>query len=95
MAATTNNRRRLFADTGTEWLADLPVMTEGVDDAAHEPTVLFMHRPHFSCSGSQRLRVKGGRVVHYQDEASGCTAQGLRAEILIRWRLVRYPELRL
>jgi hypothetical protein len=52
MSPAAQNRRRLFADTGAERLADLPVMTERVDDAAHEPTVLFMHRPHFSCSGS-------------------------------------------
>src|SRR5712692_3069061 len=49
---------RLLSDTGAEWLADLPVMTEGVD------------------------------------EASRCTAQGLRDEVLMRWRLVGYPELR-
>src|SRR6266404_1559067 len=86
--------RRLLADTGAERLAYLPVMTEGVDHAAHEPTVLFVHRPDFSCSGSQRLSVQGPGVLDDQDETSRCTAQGLRAEVLMRWRLVCYPELR-
>src|SRR5256885_9366396 len=68
------NARRLLTDARAERLADLPVMTEGVDDAAHKPAVLFVPRPHFRCSSSHRFSVNGLRVPYDQDEASRCTA---------------------
>src|SRR6266699_4641050 len=68
------NARRLLTDAGAERLADLPVMTEGVDDPAHETAVLFVHRPHFGCSSSHRSSVNGLRVPYDQHEASRSTA---------------------
>src|SRR5512135_1380755 len=58
------------------------------------------HRDRAACrspSGDQRDRRRGMHsfgVLHDQNEASCRTAQSLRAEVVMRRRLVGYPELR-
>ena len=53
---------QLLSDAGSDRRPDLPVMTERVDEAAEEPTVLLVNWPNLVgpclyCSRKRRVRV--------------------------------------
>src|SRR5919197_572453 len=75
-----------------ERLADLPVMSEGVLDSSQQPTVFLFHP-----SDLRRTQLHGppdheARILDDQQQAYGASAQRLRAEVLVRRRLVRDPK---
>jgi hypothetical protein len=75
-----------------ERLANLPVVAEGVEDAAYAPGVLGPDGANDSGSGCYGA-VKGGvRVFGGEDHADGAAVEGLGAEVFVLGSFVGYPE---
>jgi hypothetical protein len=65
---------------GSKWPADLPFMTERIDDPAQAPAVLVGHVGCWRGAGADRLREHRIWIVGYQQDPARCTADCLRAE---------------
>jgi hypothetical protein len=84
--------RRGVLSSFSEWFADLPVVAEGVEDAAYAPGMLG---PDGADDGgaSGYGAVKGGvGVFDGEDHADGASVEGLGAEVFVFGRFVGYPE---
>src|SRR5579863_358991 len=58
-----------------EGLADLPVMSVGIDDAAYAPTILLVvHWGHLGRAGGESGGEHGVRIVDREDETGGGAA---------------------
>src|SRR5215469_10757668 len=73
-------------------LADLPVVAEGIDDAAEIPAIGILHLDDYGCSGFDGAPEGGVGVVDGEDHADGSTFEGLGAEVLEVGSFVRDPE---
>ena len=83
----------LFESASAKRLANLPVMAKWVDDAANPPTVRLIgnlvddSRARAYCEIEDRIW-----IIDYQNHARCASAQAFRAEVLVIWGFVCYPE---
>jgi hypothetical protein len=83
---------KLLACLGTEWFAYLPVVAEGVEDAAYAPGVLGSYGADDG-GASGYGAVKGGvGVFGGEDHSDGATVEGLGAEVVVLGGFVGDPE---
>src|SRR5258705_12418579 len=75
-----------------DWFADLPVVAEGVQDAAYAPSVLGSYWADDGGSGSDGSVEGGVGVFGGEDHADGAAVQGFGAEVLVLRGFVGYPE---
>ena len=64
-------------------MTDLPVMAEGIDDAAHTPAIGFIHRKDRARARGHGLGKERIRVWHSQDHPHSATAQRFRAKVAV------------
>lgn len=74
-------------------LADLPVVAEGVDEAADAPIVVVGHLPDDGGPGSDGPVEGGVGIVDGEDDADGAAVEALWAVVLVLGRFVGEPEL--
>jgi len=73
--------------------ADLPMVSERIDNAPHTPTVwLVGDGRNGGASGSNGLLENGIRIIDDHDDPHSAAAQRLRAEIQVLRRLIGNPE---
>src|SRR5271154_2111442 len=75
-----------------EALADLPVMAEGVDDAAYAPGVFRPDGADDGGSGCDGAVEGGVGVFDGKDHADGAAIEGLGAEVFVLGGFVGDPE---
>jgi hypothetical protein len=75
-----------------EGFADLPVVAEGVEDAAYAPGVLGSYGADDGGSGGDGAVEGGVGVVDGEDHADGAAVEGLGAEVLVFGGFVGDPE---
>ena len=73
-------------------LADLPMVSERVDDSSYSPTVLVANRPHHFGSCCDSPVECGIWVLRNQEEPNRPTAERLGAEVEVLRGLVGEPE---
>jgi len=62
-------------------MADLPVMAEGINDAAQAPPLRFLHRDDLSGTCRNYLGEQAIGIRHDQDHPNRTTAQRLWTEV--------------
>jgi hypothetical protein len=72
--------------------ADLPVVAEGVEDAADAPAVVVFHGPNDSGAGCDGAVEGGVWVFDGENHADGAAVEGLGAEIFVLGGFVCDPE---
>lgn len=77
-----------------DFASDLPMVAEGIDDAAYAPTVLLRHRGDLRGACLQRALEEGIGIGHGEDHADGAATERFRAEIFVLRRLVTEPKFR-
>ena len=64
------------------WLADLPPVTERVDDLTEPPSVLVLDRREFLCALAHGRGYDALGVVHDEQQPPGCTAETVGTKAL-------------
>lgn len=80
------------AGSRAEFAGDFPMMTEGVNNAANLPAVLFGDRRDFFGASFQGALEHGVRVRNGENHADGSAVQRFRAEIFVFGGFVTEPE---
>jgi hypothetical protein len=75
-----------------EWFADLPVVAEGVEDAAYAPGVLGADRADDGGSGGYGAVEGCIGVFDGENHADGAAVEGLGAEVFVLGGFVGDPE---
>ena len=81
-----------FLGLGAEGFADLPVVAEGIEDAAYAPGVLGADGADDGGSGSYGSVEGGVGVFDGKDHADGSAVEGLGTEVFVLGGLVGDPE---
>src|SRR5690349_23511474 len=76
-----NSLGRCF-DSGYR-LANLPVVSVGIDDPSQAPTILVSDWPYRHGSSSNGLGECSVRVIHNHDHTNSSSAKGFRTEVLM------------
>jgi hypothetical protein len=75
-----------------EWFADLPVVAEGVEDAAYAPGMFCPDGADDGGASGYGAVECGVGVVDGEDHADGAAVEGLGAEVFVLRGLVGDPE---
>src|SRR6266487_734925 len=73
--------------------ADLPVVTEWIDDAPETPSVIVHNRRYFGCACANGLCANRRGIFHNQEHPNRASAQRFGTEVEVLWGFFGNPEL--
>src|SRR6185369_3287149 len=74
-------------------VANLPVMSERIDNTSEPPSVVVSDRHYLFRTRGYGSSKDGVRIRNDQDHPGGTAIEGLGAEVMMLWRFIRQPEL--